>query len=141
MVQKENNQQLVNEVELKRSLEIASLGEQIAGLGYFERNWKTGKGYWSNGFYKLLGIKPEDLDCTHEDFMKFIHKDDLNRVADHINSSLAEQSAMDIEFRIVQADGSVIDIHGIGNSFLIAKVSQLIRLGLPGYIQNKNSIS
>ena len=113
----EKKQPFLNEEELRRNLEIASLGEQLAGLGFFEHNWQTGKGYWSEGFYKLLRIKPEDINCTHTNFLKFVHKDDFKRVTDHIKTCLKKQTAMDIKFRIVQADGNVIDIHGIGKSF------------------------
>jgi PAS domain S-box-containing protein len=119
------NQQLIaseqqlkaSEAELKRNLESLHLGEQIASLGYFERNWQTGEGFWSKGFYALLGVNPDEVDCTHEDFMKYIHPDDLQRVADHIQTTLKKQTNMDIGFRLIQSNGKVLHIHGIGKNF------------------------
>ncbi len=113
-----SEQQLkTNQAELKRNLESLNLGEHIAGLGYFERNWQTGKGFWSNGFYTLLDVKPDDVDCTHEDFMQYIQPDDKQRVAEHIKTTLEEHQDMDIEFRLVQSSGKILHIHGIGKNF------------------------
>ncbi|MBI9039240.1 MAG: PAS domain S-box protein [Bacteroidales bacterium] len=113
-----SEQQLkANEAELNRNLESLQLGEQIAGLGYFERNWQTGSGFWSKGFYSLLGVNQDEVDCNHEDFMKFIHPDDVQRTAKHIKSTLQDQTDMNIEFRLIQSDGNVLQIHGIGKNF------------------------
>jgi len=122
---KATNQQLMaseqqlkaSEAELKRNLESLNLGEQIASLGYFERNWQSGNGFWSMGFYSLLGVNPDDIDYSHEDFMKYIHPDDFQRVAEHIKTTLKEHKDMDIEFRLNQRDGNVLHIHGIGKNF------------------------
>ena len=88
----------------------------MAGLGYFERNWQNGEGFWSEGFYQLMGETPDDLDCTHAEFMKYVHPDDVKRVGAHIRETLETRTYMDIEFRLVQAGGAIIDIHGKGRN-------------------------
>jgi PAS domain S-box-containing protein len=108
---------IVAEEKLNQNLETLSLGEEIATLGYFERNWQTGIGYWSNGFYRLLGVSTAELDCTHAEFTKFLHPDDLQRVAKHIQDTLKEHRDMDVEFRLVQPNGTILHIHGIGRNF------------------------
>jgi PAS domain S-box-containing protein len=106
-----------SEETVRKILHSLQQAEAIADLGYFERNWQTGEGYWSEGFYRLLGVPPEYVDCKHEDFMTYIHADDRERVTAHIGESLAKKFEMDVEFRLVRADGPIIVIHGIGRNF------------------------
>ncbi len=115
--------------EQVRHQEIVNLGEKIAGLGFFERNWKTGEGYWSEGFYKLLGENEKGVDCRHEDFISYVHKDDVDMVRDHIRTSLEEKISMDVEFRIVQKNGNIVHIHGIGRNFYDTKGLPLKTIG------------
>ena len=122
---KATNQQLAaseqqlkaSEAELSRNLEKLVLGEQIAGLGYFERNWQTGKGFWSKGFYSLLGLSPDDIECKHDDFMRFVHPGDLQRTKTHIKSTLEDRKNMDVQFRLIQSGGNIIHIHGVGKNY------------------------
>ena len=104
------------EQTLAKNLESLKLSESVAGLGYFERNWQNGEGFWSEGFYQLLGETPDDLDCTHAEFMEYVHPDDVKRVGAHIRESLETRTYMDIEFRLVQTGGDIIDIHGKGRN-------------------------
>ena len=99
----------------RRNLLAIGQAEEIARLGYFERNWRTGEGYWSDGFCRLLGIDPHDV-RSHAEFLSFIHADDLQRVVDHIRQSLADRTPMNVEFRIVRTDGAVIRILGVGTN-------------------------
>ncbi|MCF8222966.1 MAG: PAS domain S-box protein [Bacteroidales bacterium] len=113
-----SEQQLrASEAELSRNLEKLVLGEQIAGLGYFERNWQTGKGFWSKGLYALLGLSPDEIDCNNDDYMKFIHPGDLQRTTNHIKSTLNDRKNMDVEFRLIQSGGNILHIHGIGKNY------------------------
>ena len=113
-----NEQQLrANQLKLQKQLETLSQGEKLAQLGYFERNWQTGKGLWSQGFYALLKENPEEVDCTHQQFTQYIYPADIERVESHIKNTLKNHEDMDIEFNLIQADGNVTYIHGIGRNY------------------------
>ncbi len=101
--------------ELEKNLLSLRQAEDIAKLGYFERNWQTGEGYWSDGFCKLLGLQPGTIQ-KHEQFMRYIHDDDRERVADHIRTSLASGEGMDVYFQIIREDGLALTIHAKGNT-------------------------
>ncbi len=105
-----------SEQRLERSLESQKLSELLGGLGHFERNWQTGEGSWSEGFYKLLGEEPGDVRCDHSEFMKYVHPDDIERVRDHIGLTLANRTDMNIKFRLVRAGGDILHIHGKGRN-------------------------
>ena len=120
-LKKEISQRKRIESELKRNLETLSLGEKIADLGYFERNWETGEGYWSEGFYQLLGENPDSVDCIHEEFIKYVHPQDVKRVANHIKETLKNKTNMDIEFQLIKKGGETVYIHGLGKNFFDEK--------------------
>ena len=99
--------------ELVKKNLAANQAEILAELGYFERNWQSGDGFWSEGFCRLLGLDEGDV-RSHDDFMTFVHEEDRSRVAEHIRNSLEHHTPMDVQFRLVTKHGKVIDIHGIG---------------------------
>ena len=102
---------------LVKSLNSLHQAEAIAKLGYFERNWQTGEGYCSNGFFKLLGFENLSETLTHEAFLAFMHKEDRHRVSDYMQQSVADHEPMDIEFRLIHKDGTIIQVHGIADNF------------------------
>ena len=110
---------------------MASLhqAEEIAQLGYFERNWQTEAGHWSGGFRKLLNVDPE-VDCDHEEFLKYVHPDDKERVSQHIKSSLLKKKPMNVEFRIVQQGGKILNIHGVARNTYDKKGNPLSTSGV-----------
>jgi signal transduction histidine kinase/ActR/RegA family two-component response regulator len=117
------------EREAAKRMNSMRQAEDIAQLGYFERNWQTGDGHWSDGFRKLLNVAPE-MDCTHEEFLHYVHPDDRERVSGHIKSTLMEKKSMDVEFRIVQNGGNIINIHGTARNTYDKKGNPLSTSGV-----------
>ena len=105
------------EKKLQKSLKSLEQAEAIAKLGYFERNWETDTGYWSKGFFSLMGVEHEMDSLPFETFIDSIDADDRQRVINHIQESIANYEPMDIEFRLTQQDGNRIQIHGIADHF------------------------
>ena len=105
------------EIILQSNLTALQQSESLAKLGYFERNWQTGDGYWSPGFYQLLGLDKNSEASKHHEFTEFIHNDDLKRVTKHIKQTIDEHTLMNIDFRLVQKNGSTIYIHGVAENY------------------------
>ena len=103
------------ELELRQKVEALRLSEILASVGYFERNWHTDEGYWSEGFFRILDEAP-GTPPSHQEFMEYVHEDDRERVARHVSQTIERHEPMDIEFRIVSASGTVKDIHGIAET-------------------------
>ena len=115
------------EEEIRKNLISLSQAETMAQLGYFERNWLTEEGYWSKGFYNLLGYAPGDIPCTNEEFFRHIHPGDKERVLDHIEQSISNRTKIDIDFRIVQKSKNIIHIHGVGETIYQGDTPQITR--------------
>lgn len=118
------------EAKLQKSLASLQQAESIARLGYFERNWQTGEGYWSTGFRRLLGLGGDSDALSHTDFLAFVHPADRERVAGHIRSSLARHEPMDIAFRIVAKDDNVKFIQGVADTSYDSRGEPLMTRGI-----------
>jgi PAS domain S-box-containing protein len=109
-----NERKKAGELERKNAAALAQ-AERIANLGYFERNWQTGESLWSEGFRRLLGVDIE-AKFSHEEFLRFVHDDDRERVAKHVKRSLDDRTQMSVDFRIVRDGSETIAVHGIGDN-------------------------
>jgi PAS domain S-box-containing protein len=118
------------EEKLKKNITSLQQAEVMAQLGNFERNWQTGEGYWSKGFLKLLGIDKKSEALSHKDFTQFIHPDDFERVTGHIRKTLSEHIPMNIEFRLVQATGQMIHIHGTAENYYDQNDKPILTVGV-----------
>lgn len=109
-------EQKKNEESLRKNLESLRQAERIANLGYFEKNWKTGKTYWSRGFYKLLGFDEYEHFLDKADIREYIHVEDRSKALPLVEKNEAPKENLSIEFRVVRQDGSIIHINGIINT-------------------------
>ncbi len=103
------------ERELQQKFAALRQAEDLAQLGYFERNWQDGTGYWSDGFYKLLDLEP-GIVPSHEEYENYVHEEDRKRFVEHVRDSLNSRKPMNIEYRMVQESGNVIHVHAICES-------------------------
>ena len=105
-----------NEEIMRRNLDSLHQAEEIALLGYFERNWQTGEQHWSEGFQRLLGLEPGKTDYSQEAFLKYVHPDDREWLLDYAAKALDDRRPIDLELRVLRADGSVVTVHGVAEN-------------------------
>ncbi len=103
------------ERELQQNFAALRQAEDLAQLGYFERNWQNGTGYWSDGFYKLLELDP-GIVPSHEEYENYVHEEDRKHFVEYVRDSLNSRKPMNIQYRMVQESGNVIHIHAIAET-------------------------
>ena len=101
--------------ESERRLELA-LG--AAGLGFWDRDLRTGVSVISGEYARLHGLAPNHAPLSHEEWLKLVHPDDRHRVDEQYRQSLERTHLWDTEFRLVWPDGSVHWILAKGRVFL-----------------------
>lgn len=108
-------QDITDQKEKERALQDSEQrlleAQQISHLGHWEYNVETKASYWSEEFYRILGLEPYSFVPTKEDFYRFIHPDDLPQAQLEHWSNLS--APMHMEYRIIQPDGSERYISGI----------------------------
>ena len=83
--------------------------QRRAGLAYWQWDFGVEQRYsWSDEGSSILGVPFEDLPAKDEDYLKFVHKDDRDRVDAEFVRSIREEVGLDIEYRISRPNGSVV---------------------------------
>lgn len=102
------------ELEVLQTQMRLKQSQAIAHLGYWEVNYETGISKWSDEAYRIYGMIPGDHNLSMEDWMSFIHPDDLWYVKKAIETSQATSSDFDFHHRIVRRDGVVRHVYSVG---------------------------
>jgi PAS domain S-box-containing protein len=99
--------------------------EELSESGSFEFNIATRKVTFSNGIYRILGLKGNAA-LNLPMLLKYIHPDDRSLFERTIKNDIAEHTADDLQFRIVRTDGKVRTILRKGNLFITPEGDPLI---------------
>lgn len=97
------------ELELKKSIKTITQAQVLAHVGSWEMDLVHNKIYYSDEAYKILGIKPEQFDKTYEDFLKYVHPDDVKKIENILENP--GKKPCKLEFRNIRPDGSIRNIY------------------------------
>jgi PAS domain S-box-containing protein len=95
------SQRKQSETLLKKFNQQLLSAQQIAGLGYFERNLNTQEQYLSDEMYNICGIKKSDGNFTIDEFIKFVHPGDMAQVIESYSYSMSNNIPVTMEFRML----------------------------------------
>ena len=98
----------------EQRLRLALEGSQT---GTWDWNLLTGRVTWDDYMYPLFHRKKEDFEGTWESFMRFVHPDDRAKLARETRAALECGDSIDIDFRIVDPDGTVRHMASRGRAF------------------------
>ena len=73
--------------------------EQYTGLGSWEFDVRTGRGWWSRGMYRLFGLAERETVPTHEEYLALIHPEDRILVQDTLDRMAQGLDPVAYEFR------------------------------------------
>ena len=83
--------------------------QHIAHIGSWERDIKTDKVTFSDEMFNIFDINPASFDFRFESIMKFVHPDDIERVAD-INRKNLYMEPVPYECKIITGKGVIKDV-------------------------------
>jgi PAS domain S-box-containing protein len=95
------------EKELKESEKRLSEAQSIAKIGSWEVDLATGKQFWSDENYNILGYQPNKVEPNRQNFLNAIHPDDLNMVIENMTASEKDFSPFSFSARIKNKDCSI----------------------------------
>ncbi len=95
----------------KRSLAEA---QRVAHLGSWDWDIIHSIHHWSDEFYRIFGLLPQQIEATYEAFLASVHPDDRQAVHEANSASISDpDKPYSIEYRGVRPDGTerVVDAH------------------------------
>lgn len=81
--------------------------QQVAHMGCFEHDHRSGRIEWSEETYRIFGRDPASTPPSYDTFMEQVHPEDRVRVAEEYNRHLAEHLPYQAEYRVLREDGEV----------------------------------
>jgi PAS domain S-box-containing protein len=102
------------EAELQARETQLSEAQQMAHVGSWEFDTITGKVTWSEELWRMFGLNPQEAGLSFEEYLAMVHPDDQQLVKSVDEKFRQAKTDFDHHFRIIQPDGSVRVIRGIG---------------------------
>ena len=97
-----------NEIKLSYFQKLSAEAEETMEFGSWIWDIKTSQFEWTEGMYKLMGYRSEDLPLAKLDsstFKKNIHPDDVEMITGKLKNILSYTDTYVLEFRIICEDG------------------------------------
>ncbi|MDZ7690191.1 MAG: PAS domain S-box protein [Balneolaceae bacterium] len=98
------------ENELKLQKQKLEQAQEIAGIGYWVYDMKTGQSDWSDSLYNILGYKREKLPPSFENLMRILHPEDQGKFED-IEKIVWEEEQLEYTFRVISGNGDLQYCH------------------------------
>src|SRR6266446_1041324 len=99
------------EAALRESEAKLKQAQQLANIGYWERDLIADRITWSKETGRILGLKSFRGVPNHAQLREFIHPDDRQHHQQVLNEALQGKRLFDVEVRFVRPDGSRRFVH------------------------------
>jgi PAS domain S-box-containing protein len=113
------------EEELRRSEAYLAEGQRISYTGSWGWNVATGELYWSQEHFRIFGFDPKTDKPSYPMFLERIHPEDRPFVEQTIDRAVRESSDLEMDYRIVLADGSAKYLQSLGHP-VISESGELV---------------
>jgi PAS domain S-box-containing protein len=94
------------EQQLKDSESRLAKAQEIAHLGNWDWDIKSGTFTWSAEMYRIYGVHPDEFDGSAKAVLKTLHPDDRRKHENAFALAKKGEKVIPFEFRIVHPDGS-----------------------------------
>ena len=72
---------------------------------------------YSDNLYRLLGEEPQSFEATFDNFLKFVHPEDVEKLAEDLDKMIAVEELPITNYRIIQKNGSIKYLKAYAKSF------------------------
>jgi PAS domain S-box-containing protein len=98
---------------------MLAAGEQLAQMGSWHLDFRTGSIRWSDQMYRLLGFEPQTVEPTPELLLAAVHPDDRQYAEEVLERALERpetvpEAGLAVELRVVRPDGTVRNWRALG---------------------------
>ncbi len=96
--------------------ESNNLAEQVGEYGTWFLNLETNEYTFSENEYRLLGVEPNSFKASLEEFLKYIHPEDLEYVQQIAAEMVKQDKLIPFTYRVIRADGQLRHLRGNGKT-------------------------
>ncbi|MGI6777536.1 MAG: EAL and GGDEF domain-containing protein [Acetivibrionales bacterium] len=105
-----NNSKEELEKSYKQLKENVIFSQQLANIGSWTYDMHKNEVFWTEEIYKILGRSRQEFNGDFEDFLLYVHPDDLEEVKKATEDAIRGRE-YDIEYRIITPEGDERYVH------------------------------
>lgn len=105
-------------IRLNKSSFLAYQAEILSEFGTWEWNLNNHELIYSDNLYRILGVEPQSFEAKQDNFMKFVHQEDLESVNNIFKKILDDEDLPPSYFRIIKPDGATRFLRSVGKLFV-----------------------
>lgn len=115
--------------QLNFANQIADNAEKVAGISHWKINIKTSKYFYSENFFRILGLEPTSENVDPEYFMPYIHPEDMDEIMRQHDYSMENKTPTSFTYRIIRPTGEIRFISSTGD-FTTNDKGELVKIGV-----------
>jgi len=106
--------------EKRQQAELLAARAQVAEaarrarIAFWRQEFGFGAMVWSGAAAEILGRPPDRLPATTEDYLKLVHREDVEALRAAYVQARALSKAYEMQYRLIRADGSIAWLNEIG---------------------------
>ena len=100
--------------------ESTNQSEIIGKHGNWVWHIDSNKFIYSDNLYRLLGEEPQSFEANFDNFLKFVHPEDVDKLAEDLDNMIDTEELPFVNYRIVQKNGSIKHLKAYAKSFYSA---------------------
>lgn len=100
--------------------ESTNQSEIIGKHGNWVWHIDSNKFTYSNNLYRLLGEEPHSFEANFDNFLKFVHPEDVDRLANELDEMIKNEELPFVSYRIVQKNGTIKYLKAYAKAFYSA---------------------
>ncbi len=106
--------------EKRQQAELLAARAQVAEaarrarIAFWHQEFGFGSMVWSGAAAEILGQPEEHLPSTTEDYLKLVHREDVEALRAAYVKGRAQSKAYEMQYRLIRADGSIVWLNEIG---------------------------
>ena len=93
------------------------VAQKVAHFGSFERDFMTHQNWWSDEYYRILGVSRQECEASYDNFLKYIHPEDVGKLDELNAEALSGAGTFQLEYRIIRPSGEVRTLYGQVKTF------------------------
>jgi diguanylate cyclase (GGDEF)-like protein/PAS domain S-box-containing protein len=91
--------------------------QQVASIGSWELDHRTGELVWSDEVFRIFEVAPDEFGYTFEAYLGRVHPEDRDLVSQALQDALAQRTPYSCVNRIVTPTGQIKHVHGRGETY------------------------